>query len=68
MWQTLVTERTVPLASVHSVAALFWTAGQDELLRPYAEAYLDLVPTIHRGGATPATTFTRSLFHCSVST
>jgi aminopeptidase N len=62
VWQTLVTERAVPLASVYSVAALFWTAGQDDLLKPYAEAYLELVPTIHRGGAMPATTFTRSLF------
>jgi aminopeptidase N len=61
-WQTLVTERAVPLASVRSVAALFWTAGRDDLLKPYAEAYLELVPTIHRGGAMPAMVFTRSLF------
>jgi aminopeptidase N len=62
VWQTLVTERAVPLASVYSVALLFWTAGQDDLLKPYAETYLGLVPTIHRGGAMPATAFTRSLF------
>jgi aminopeptidase N len=62
VWQTLATERTVPLASVYSVATPFWTAGQDDLLKPYAETYLELVPTIHRGGAMPATAFTRSLF------
>lgn len=62
VWQTLATERAVPLASVYSVAAPFWTAGQDDLLRPYAEIYLELVPTIHRGGGVPAKTFTRHLF------
>ena len=61
MWRTLATERAVPLASVCSVAALFWTADQDDLLRPYAEAYLKLVPTIHRGGGVPARTFTSTL-------
>lgn len=62
VWQTVVTDRAVPLASLHSVAALFWSAGQEDILRPYAQAYLDLVPTLHRGGAMPASTFTRSLF------
>ncbi|TDD28050.1 aminopeptidase N [Kribbella turkmenica] len=62
VWQSLVTERAVPIASVHSVAALFWSAGQDDFLHPYAEAYLELVPTLHQGGVMPATTFTRSLF------
>jgi aminopeptidase N len=61
-WQTLVTDRTVPLASVNSVAMPFWSAGQGDLLRPFTEAYLDLVPDLHRGGAMPAMTFTRSLF------
>jgi aminopeptidase N len=62
VWQTVVTDRAVPLASVHSVAALFWSAGQEDILRPYAQVYLDLVPTLHRGGAMPASTYTRSLF------
>jgi aminopeptidase N len=62
VWQTLVVERAVPLASVYSVASPFWTAGQEDLLEPYAEAYLELVPTFHRGGPMPAKTFTRHLF------
>ncbi|OIJ66019.1 aminopeptidase N [Streptomyces mangrovisoli] len=62
VWQTLVTDRAVPIASVHSVAALFWSAGQDDVLRPYAQAYLDLVPTIHHGGTVPARTYTKWLF------
>ncbi|WP_433017925.1 aminopeptidase N [Kribbella sp. CA-294648] len=62
VWQTLAIQRAVPLASVYSFTPLFWTAGQDELLRPYTEAYLELVPTIHLGGTMPATTLTRGLF------
>ncbi|WP_432947763.1 aminopeptidase N [Kribbella sp. CA-253562] len=62
VWQTLAIQRAVPLASVYSFTPLFWTGGQDELLRPYTEAYLELVPTIHLGGTMPATTLTRGLF------
>lgn len=68
MWQTLVTDRAVPLASVQSVATLFWSAGQDDLLRPHAEAYLDLVQIIHRSGTMPAWTYTKASSRCSVST
>jgi aminopeptidase N len=52
----------VPLASIYSFTPLFWTGGQDELLKPYTEAYLQLVPTIHLGGTMPATTLTKGLF------
>ncbi|MEU3513564.1 aminopeptidase N [Streptomyces longwoodensis] len=62
VWQTLVTDRAVPIASVQSIATLFWSAGQDELLRPHTEAYFDLVRTVHRSGTMPAGTYTKSLF------
>ncbi|WP_328989131.1 aminopeptidase N [Kribbella sp. NBC_01245] len=61
-WQTLVTERAVPIGSMHLVATSFWSAGQEELLRPYAEAYLDLVPNLSGSGMMVAMAFTRSLF------
>ncbi|MFJ6433277.1 aminopeptidase N [Streptomyces sp. NPDC091416] len=62
VWQTLMTDREVPLALVHSVAALFWSAGQDDLLTTHTAAYLDLVSTIQNTGTMPATVYTRSLF------
>ncbi|MGW6202644.1 aminopeptidase N [Streptomyces sp. NPDC055089] len=62
VWHTLVTDRAVPLASVHSVAALFWSAGQEELLKSHTAAYLDLVSTIHDSDSMQATVYTRSLF------
>ncbi len=62
VWQRLVTERAVPLGSVHAVTTAFWSAGQDELLKPYVEAYLALVPGIHEGGMMPAMSYTKLLF------
>ncbi|MFF1821925.1 aminopeptidase N [Kribbella sp. NPDC058245] len=62
VWQSLVTERAVPIASVPAVGALFWSAGQDDLLTPYTQAYIDLLPTLLNSGGAVATTFVRSLF------
>ena len=58
----MVTDRVVPIGSVHQVAAAFWRPGQDDLLAPYAQRYLNLVPDLHRGGMTPAMEFTNQLF------
>src|SRR5262245_56473723 len=54
VWQALVVDRTVPLGSVYKVATAFWRPGQNDLLAPYIERYLDLVPHLGRGGMTPA--------------
>ncbi|NEA34228.1 aminopeptidase N [Streptomyces sp. SID13031] len=62
VWQQLVTERAVPLGSVHQVTTAFWSPGQEDLLRPFAAAFLDLVPEFSRWGLMPATTYTRMLF------
>lgn len=61
-WQKLVTERAVALSTVHQVAVPFWSPGQEELLAPYAEVYLELVPSFYDGGSMPATVYTRWLF------
>jgi aminopeptidase N len=62
VWQTLTVDRTVPISSVSQVATAFWRPAQDDLLAPYAQRYLDLLPDIHRGGMIPAMTFTSRLF------
>jgi aminopeptidase N len=62
VWQTLTVERTVPISSVGQVATAFWRPGQDDLLAPYTQRYLDLVPDLHRGGMIPAMVFTSRLF------
>jgi aminopeptidase N len=62
VWQALVVDRTVPIGSVKEVAAAFWRPGQEDVLAPYAQRYLDLVPDLHRGGMLPAMVFTDRLF------
>ncbi|MEV6507571.1 aminopeptidase N [Streptomyces sp. NPDC051642] len=62
VWQQLVVDRTVPINSVGLVAASFWRPGQDELLAPYAERYLEAVPKLHQGGMILAMSYTHRLF------
>ncbi len=61
-WNTVVVARSVPIGDVKQVTATFWRPGQDALLAPYAERYLDLAPQLHRGGMTPAMVFANRLF------
>ena len=60
-WTALV-ERTVPIQSARTVAAAFWRPGQDEVLAPYAERYIEALPTLHEGGMIPGLALTASLF------
>ncbi|MER5791909.1 aminopeptidase N [Streptomyces sp. NPDC001980] len=62
VWQRLVVDREVPVASVSPVAAAFWRPGQDALLAPYTERYLAAIPELHQGGMIPAMTYTSHLF------
>ena len=49
-WRQLAVDRTVPMGSSHVVGIPFWRPGQDELLAPYAERYLELLPTCTAAG------------------
>ncbi|MGI5460803.1 aminopeptidase N [Streptomyces sp. CA-249302] len=62
VWQRLAVDRKVPVSSVREVATVFWRPGQDVLLAPYAQRYLDAIPQLHQGGMIPAMGFTRNLF------
>ena len=62
VWQTLVVDRKVPIGMFGQVASTFWRPDQDELLAPYAESYLELLPGFHEGGMIPAMVFTSRLF------
>ena len=61
-WHRAVVDRTVPIQSAGKVAAAFWRPGQDELLAPYAERYLELLSTCTAGGMIPGMAFTANLF------
>jgi aminopeptidase N len=62
VWRTLAIERGIPISAVSLVASAFWRPGQDELLRPYAQHYLDLVPELNQGGMIRAAVYTYHLF------
>ncbi|MFE9680639.1 aminopeptidase N [Streptomyces sp. NPDC006285] len=62
VWQRLEVDRVVPVSSVRHVAAAFWRPGQEALLAPYTERYLELIPRLHRGGMIPAMAFASHLF------
>jgi aminopeptidase N len=61
IWQLLV-DRAVPITASGVVATAFWRPGQDDLLAPYAERYLELLPQLHHGGMIPGTVYTGRLF------
>jgi aminopeptidase N len=61
-WQVAVTRRTVPVGTFGVVSSAFWRPGQDALLRPYADRYLELLPRLHEGGMIPAMVLTGRLF------
>jgi aminopeptidase N len=60
-WAAVV-DRTVPVQSARTVAAAFWRPGQEDVLAPYAERYLEALPTLHEGGMIPGLALTASLF------
>jgi aminopeptidase N len=61
IWRMLV-DRTVPVGAFGRVATAFWSPGQDQLLAPYAERFVELLPRLDRGGMIPAMTHTYRLF------
>jgi aminopeptidase N len=60
-WAALV-ERTTPIQSASAIAAAFWRPGQDDVLAPYAERYIEALPSLHEGGMIPGLTLSYSLF------
>ena len=50
VWDAVVVTPRVPLGDVSEVAAAFWQSDQAELLRPFAERYLDVLPTLGDAG------------------
>ena len=67
-WRQLAVDRTVPVGSSHVVGIPFWRPGQGELLAPYADRYLELLPGLHRGGMIHGMAFTPGSSRCSGST
>ena len=59
---TEVVDRKVPIQSASKVAAALWRPGQEEVLAPCTERYLEGLSTFHEGGMIPGLALTASLF------
>jgi aminopeptidase N len=55
-------ERTVPVQSARTVTSALWRPGQEEVLAPYADRYLEALPSLHEGGMIPGLALTHTLF------
>ena len=62
VWQKLAVERAVPVSAVGQVTAAFWRPAQDDLLSPYTQRYLEVIPHLHQGGMILAAVYTSQLF------
>jgi aminopeptidase N len=61
VWARLA-DRTVPVSSVGQVGTAFWRPQQDDVLRPYAERFLEVLPRLAEGGMIPGMSYTIRLF------
>ena len=62
VWRTVVADRKVPVSSISLISQAFWRPGQDEVLRPYGDRYLEALPSLHESGMIPAMSYSFSLF------
>jgi aminopeptidase N len=49
-WQSAVVDRTIPPGVVRRAGRSFWRPGQEEVLAPYAEKFLDALPALGDAG------------------
>ncbi|MGI8702005.1 MAG: aminopeptidase N [Nocardioidaceae bacterium] len=61
-WNLVSLEHKVPMGSLGQVRRAFWRRSQGELLAPYADRFIDLLPTLHHRGMIPALAVTNSLY------
>jgi aminopeptidase N len=51
-WEGITTDRELPLATLQAMMGGLHRPGQDELLRPYVDPYVDVLPEIWRDRVT----------------
>jgi aminopeptidase N len=49
-WRSLIEDNKVPMGSVSELSTAFWQSSQAEVLAPFAEKYLEILPAISRAG------------------
>ncbi|GAA2120419.1 aminopeptidase N [Nocardioides bigeumensis] len=67
-WSALMVDRTVPMgSSLVQVGNLFWRPTQAELLKPWTDRYLDVLPSLASGGLLAVGGLIRVLFPFAVA-
>ena len=61
-WKTIVEDHKVPMGSLGNIRRAFWRRSQGEILAPYADRYLELLPTLHLAGMIPALSMSSALY------
>ena len=68
-WEAAVTSDTTPNETQRSIARVFQVAGQDELLAPYVDRYLEAAQTVwEQKGVQRGTTILENLFPRALAT
>jgi aminopeptidase N len=62
IWRVVVDDLQVPVGSLYEVSRAFWQPSQADALAPFAERYLDVLPTIGRGAMIPAMAVAYTMF------
>jgi aminopeptidase N len=62
VWQKIVDKHEVPMEAIGEVSTAFWRPSQPDLLRPFADRYLDAIPTMHDEGMMAALAVSISMF------
>ena len=67
-WQALMVDRVVPMGSlVAQISGLFWRPRQADVLRPFTQRYLDILPALSTGGLLMAGSLIRAVFPLAVA-
>jgi aminopeptidase N len=61
-WKAVVEDHAVPMGSLGHLGRAFWRRSQGEILAPYAERYLQALPTLHVVGMIPALGLSSALY------
>jgi aminopeptidase N len=61
-WQTMVVDRKIPPGFIGSLGRAFWRPGQEDLVTPYAERFLESLASIGDAGMVWAMSMTYAFF------
>jgi aminopeptidase N len=61
-WKAMTQDHKVPRGALANIGRAFWRRSQGEILAPYADRYLQVLPTLHLRGMISALGLTNALY------